>query len=126
VEFYYNGEGDAASLRRNSLLDDEPEDFRLFDGLNCALNISFRPGGIAKMRMFFGFLYAFEKNSAQVVPGMAFEPAEHIELYLSVPFAAGERGQNSYYTHNADINNRPFSIIIAIKIKGVYKYGHFE
>jgi hypothetical protein len=126
AEFYYNGEGDAASLRRNNLLNDEAEDFRLFKGFNTALNITFKPGGIAKMLVFFGFLYTFEKNSAQIVPGITFEPAEHLELYLALPLAAGDRELNSYYYHNADTNNRPFSFIIAIKIKGTYKYGHFE
>jgi hypothetical protein len=127
AEFYYNGEGDSASLRRNSLLDDEPEDFSLFGGLNFAGNVSFRPGGIlSRLRIFVGSLYSFEKNSAQIVPGMTFEPAEHIELYFAVPMAAGDHEKNSYYTHNADMNNRPFSIILAIKIKGQYRYSHYE
>ncbi|MDR2658691.1 MAG: hypothetical protein LBC27_01710 [Spirochaetaceae bacterium] len=126
AEIYYNGEGDAASLRRNSLLNDEPEDFRLFNGLNSALNVSLKPGGPAKMHIVFSYLHAFEKNSAQIIPAIAFEPAEHIELYFGVPMAAGSRDENSYYRHNADTNNRPFSIIVAVKIKGGYKYGHFE
>jgi hypothetical protein len=125
-EAYYNGEGDAASLRRNNLLDDEPEDFRLFKGFNGALNISFKPGGLANMHIFFGLLYAFEKESGQLVPGITFNPVEHIELYIAVPMAVGAREQNSYYYHNADTNNRPFSIVLAVKINGEYKYGHFR
>ncbi|MDR1363033.1 MAG: hypothetical protein LBJ35_03165 [Spirochaetaceae bacterium] len=126
TELYYNGEGDSATLRRNNLLNDEPEDFRLFNGFNSALNISFKPGSIDKLHIVLSFLYAFEKNSAQIIPAIAFEPADHIELYLGVPMAAGSRDENSYYRHNADTNNRPFSIIMAVKIKGGYKYGHFE
>jgi hypothetical protein len=126
AEIYYNGEGDSASLRRNNLLNDEPEDFKLFGGLNCAFNLSFRPGGIERMHIVFSNLYSFEKNSAQIIPAIAFEAAEHIELYLGVPMAAGSRDENSYYRHNADTNNRPFGIIMAIKIQGGYKYGHFE
>ncbi|MDR1256911.1 MAG: hypothetical protein LBJ86_04130, partial [Spirochaetaceae bacterium] len=60
AEFYYNGEGDSASLRRNSLLEDEPEDFMLFDGLNFAGNISIKPGGIFnRLHIFLGSLYSF-------------------------------------------------------------------
>jgi hypothetical protein len=129
VEFYYNGEGDAASLRRNSLLDDDPEDFRLFEGLNFAGNLSFRPGGILnRLHIFLGSMYSFSKNSAQIVPGITFEPAEHVEMYFAVPMAAGSRDKNSYYRHNADMNNpsRPFSIILAIKINGQYRFSHYE
>ncbi|MDR2445463.1 MAG: hypothetical protein LBD44_05965 [Spirochaetaceae bacterium] len=126
MEVYYDGEGDAASLRRNDLLDDEPDDFRLFSGFNGALNISFKPGGIGRMHIFFGFLYAFEKRSGQVVPGITFDPVDHVELYIAAPMAVGARDQNSYYYHNADTNNRPFSVVLAVKIKGTYKYSHFE
>jgi hypothetical protein len=125
-EIYYNGEGDAASIRRNNLMNDEPEDFRLFNGFNGALNISYKPGGLAKMHIFFGFLYAFEKKSGQLVPGITFDPVDHVELYIAVPMAVGVRDQNSYYYHNADTNDRPFSLVLAVKIKGTYKYGHFE
>jgi hypothetical protein len=126
MEVYYDGEGDAASLRRNDLLNDEPDDFRLFSGFNGAFNVSFKPGGIGRMHIFFGLLYAFEKRSGQVVPGIAFDPVDHVELYIAVPMAVGTRDRNSYYYHNADTNNRPFSIVLAIKINGSYKYGHFE
>jgi hypothetical protein len=125
-EVYYDGEGDAASLRINNLLNDDPEDFRLFKGFNGALNLSFKPGGLARMHIFFGLLYAFEKKSGQIVPGITFDPVEHIELYVAVPMAVGLRDQNSYYYHNADVSNRPFSVVLAVKIKGAYKYGHFE
>lgn len=125
-ELYYDGEGDAATLRRNNLLSDDPESFRLFSGFNAALNMSFKPGGIARMHIFFGLLYAFEKNTGQLVPGITFDPVEHIELYIAVPMVVGVRDQNSYYYHNADQNNRPFSVVLAVKIKGTYKYGHFE
>jgi hypothetical protein len=99
----------------------------LFDGLNFAGNISIKPGGIFnRLHIFLGSLYSFKKNSAQIVPGITFEPAEHIELYFAVPMAAGNRDKNSYYAHNADTNNRPFSIILAIKIRGQYRYSHYE
>ncbi|MDR0383172.1 MAG: hypothetical protein LBH50_04215 [Spirochaetaceae bacterium] len=126
AEFYYNGEGDAEALRRNNLLDDEPEDFSMFDGFNMALNISFKPGVFGGMRIFFGCLYSFEQNSAQIVPGITFNPAEHIEIYFSVPMAAGDRSKNSYYYHNADTKDRPFSIVLAAKIKGSYRYSRYE
>jgi hypothetical protein len=126
MEVYYDGEGDAASLRRNNLLDDNPEDFRLFEGFNAALNVSFKPGGLGRMHIFFGLLYAFEKRSGQLVPGITFDPVEHVELYIAVPMAVGVRDKNSYYYHNADTNNRPFSVVLAVKINGIYKYGHFE
>jgi hypothetical protein len=125
-EIYYNGEGDTTSLRRNNLLNDNAEEFMLFNGFNGALNISYKPGSFAKMHIFTSCLYAFEKNSAQIVPGITFEPAEHIELYFAVLAALGSRDKNSYYYHNADTNNRPLSIVLAVKIKGAYKYGHFE
>jgi hypothetical protein len=126
AEVYYNGEGDAASLRRNNLLTDEQDDFRLFKGFNSAFNIIFRPGGLEQLNIILSYLHSFEKNSAQIVPAISFEIAEHIELYIGVPMAAGSRDADSYYRHNADTNNRPFSIIMAVKIKGSYKYGHFE
>jgi hypothetical protein len=47
-------------------------------------------------------------------------------MYFAVPMAAGARDDNSYYRHNADMNNRPFSIVLAIKIKGRYRFSHYE
>lgn len=126
LELYYNGEGNSSSLRRNSLLDDDEKEFRLFDGFNSAVNISYKPGGLANLHIFFGYLHALLINSAQIVPGIVLEPAKHVQLYFAVPMAAGTNDPDSYYRHNADTNNRPFSLVLAVKIKGAYNFGHFD
>jgi hypothetical protein len=126
AEIYLNGEGDADSLRRNNLLDDEKETFPLLNGLNTALNIRFKPGWLGNFQMFISCLYSFYTNSAQLVPGIALEPATHLQLYFAVPMAPGNKGAGTYYHRNADWDNRPFSFILAIKINGSYKYKHLE
>ncbi|GMO26353.1 MAG: hypothetical protein Ta2F_01890 [Termitinemataceae bacterium] len=126
AEVYYNGEGNSDSMRRNSLLDDEKEAFPLLSGINFALNLRFKPGWFGNFQIFTSCLYSMYSNSFQIVPGMSIEPARHLELYFAVPMAPGSKGDNTYYRHNADWDNRPFSFVLAIKINGSYKYGHFE
>ncbi|GMO46753.1 MAG: hypothetical protein Ta2B_28450 [Termitinemataceae bacterium] len=126
AEMYYNGEGNADSLRRNNLLIEDKETFPLLDGFNFALNMQFKPGLKGRFQIFASCLYSMYTNTAQLVPGITLEPAEHLQLYLAVPMALGNRGPNTYYWQNADINNRPFAIVLAIKINGSYRYGHFE
>lgn len=126
AEFYYNGEGNSDSLRLNSLIDDHKETFPLFNGINTAFNIRYKPGGFANFQIFTGCLYSLYNNTAQLVPGIAFEPAQHLELYFAVPMAPGNRGDKTYYHHNADTVNRPFAFVFAVKINGSYKYGHID
>ncbi|GHV84319.1 hypothetical protein AGMMS50212_16590 [Spirochaetia bacterium] len=126
AEFYYNGEGEAESMRRNNILTDEKETFRLFRGINTALNISFKPGGYANLQFFLGYLHSIYFNSVQLVPGISFEPANHLQIYIAVPMTPGNQNSETYYRHNADTDNRPFSFVFAVKISGNYKYGHYE
>ncbi|GHU80904.1 hypothetical protein FACS189468_2000 [Spirochaetia bacterium] len=122
-EFFYNGESDAAWFRpKNEIKNAEVTS--LIEGINGALNLSFRPGWYG-FRFFTQCLYSFKENSAQLVPGLSFTPASHITITLAVPMALGSR-DGSYYRSNADIYNRPFSIMLGMSVDGTYRFSRYE
>ncbi|MDR0599860.1 MAG: hypothetical protein LBG84_07265 [Treponema sp.] len=118
-EAFYNGErGVTYYWRDKSDLRDAESD-PLFEGLNGALNFIFRPGFLG-MRVFTRCLYSMEEKSAQLVPGISIKPGSLITTTLSVPMVLGRRDDNNYYRHNVDTENRPFSIILGIRISGAF------
>jgi hypothetical protein len=96
-------------------------------GHNLALNIDFKPGGLAGLRAGVKFLYAFDDGSGQVMPGISLEPARHLRVYLAAPLVIGKRSGKdySYYRVNSDKNNRPFSIIFAVSLNGAYEFARY-
>jgi len=119
-EAFYNGEGDAYWFRPKEDIRKE-ETISLFGGWNGALSFIIRPG-VAGMRIFCQTLYAFDINSVQIVPGITISPFKQLTATLSVPMALGSHDENSYYRHNADIDSRPFSIVLGISITGSFRY----
>jgi hypothetical protein len=124
AEVFYNGEGDSRYIRYENPLDDTKKRFPFPDGTNFALNIDYRPGVFANIRLGIKILYALAENSGEVVPGISIEPAEHLKIYFAAPFVFGDRN-GTYYKINDDKYNRPFSLILAISLKGGFKFMHY-
>jgi hypothetical protein len=120
VEVFYNGEPDAFWYRAKEDIR-EAEVNPLFKGWNGAFSFIIRPG-VLGMRMFSRLLYSYDINSLQLVPGISIKPVNLLTATLSVPMALGSRDEDSYYRHNEDVNNRPFSIVLGITINGSFRY----
>ncbi|GHU16825.1 hypothetical protein FACS1894163_06900 [Spirochaetia bacterium] len=123
-ELFYNGEKATGWFSPETNLQDA-EISPFIGGLNTALNLRFRPGWWKKFRFGLQFLYAFDENTAQLVPGLTFDPLPHMVVSFAVPMALGS-ANGTYYTHNADKNNRPFSIVLLISISGSRRFGFYD
>jgi len=119
-EVFYNGEPGAYWYRAKDDVRDA-ENTPLFEGWNGAFSFIIRPG-VLGMRIFNRLLYSFDINSAQLIPGISINPAKQLTITLSVPMALGTTDEKSYYRHNGDVNNRPFSIVLGITISGNFRY----
>jgi hypothetical protein len=95
------------------------------DGWNSSINVVVKPVDYKSFRIFSRCLYSFETNSAWLVPGVSIAPLSHITTYLSVPMALGPR-DGPYYTKNGDTRNRPFSIVLGVRVSGSYSFRHYE
>jgi len=120
AEIFYNGEPGAYWYRAKDDIRDA-ETNPLFEGLNGAFSFIIRPG-VLNMRIFGRLLYSYEMNSLQIVPGISVKPINQLTASLSVPMALGSRDEKSYYRHNEDAHNRPFSIVLGITISGSFRY----
>jgi hypothetical protein len=123
-EVFYNGETGTGWFRSKTDLR-EADVSPFIGGVNTALNLTFKPGWFKNLRFFTQFLYAFDENTAQLVPGLRFNPLPHMAVSLAVPMALGSQ-DGTYYTHNADTWNRPFSIVLLITISGSRRFGFYE
>jgi hypothetical protein len=120
-EVFYNGERETSWWRTKTDIKEE-EAVTMIDGFNTALGLIFRPG-IIGMRIFCQALYSFEEQSTQVVPGISVKPGNLVTASLMVPMALGSRSTKGYYRHNADKNNRPFSVMLVITFGGSFRYS---
>jgi len=120
AEVFYNGEDLSYWYREKDDIRDE-ESIPLFEGWNAALSFVLRPG-VLSMRIFCRTFYAIDINSFQIVPGISIKPIKQLTATLSVPMALGSRDPNSYYRHNADVEHRPFSIVLGVSINGSFRY----
>jgi hypothetical protein len=93
-------------------------------GLNLALNLLYRVGGKGNLRLFTRALYAPLEHSAHIVPGFLLSPLPHVDVYFALPMALGNR-DGYYYSHNADVRNRPFSITMAVTLSGNVRRGFY-
>ncbi|GHV86413.1 hypothetical protein AGMMS50230_20210 [Spirochaetia bacterium] len=118
-EAFYNGEKQSQWWRPKSDTLEEDAPF-LIEGLNTALTLIFRPGFFG-MRIFCQGLYAFKEKSAWIMPGISIRHKDQLTATLTVPMALGSR-DGTYYHHNMDKENRPFSITLAITISGSFRY----
>jgi hypothetical protein len=119
-EIFYNGEEDVLSFESKTSLEDEKVS-SFIGGLNGALNMMFRPGGMKDLRFFINCLYSLKENSVQLVPGLRFSPLRHVEVSLAIPMALGSR-DSFYYSNNADKYNRPFSVVLLVSLTGNFRY----
>ncbi|MFP3041958.1 hypothetical protein LQZ19_09065 [Treponema primitia] len=128
-ELFYNSEYGAGWFRLGTDLRDEYIS-PFINGLNIAMNVVYKPGGLWGFRFFTQWLYGVNEAAAQLVPGLTIDPLPHVNISLAVPMALGSRiDENStlaYYRNNADRNNRPFAVVFLVTISGDYKYGHYE
>ncbi|MDR2313511.1 MAG: hypothetical protein LBE02_03170 [Spirochaetaceae bacterium] len=118
-EIFFNGEKATGWYRERTEFQDA-EALKFIEGFNGALNLIYRPG-IIGMRLFVQCLYALDENSAQLVPGISIKPGDLITATLTVPMALGNR-DGTYYTQNADRDNRPFSIVLLLSFGSTFKY----
>jgi hypothetical protein len=118
-EIFYNGEKGTGWYREKTEFQDA-ETLKFIEGFNGALNLIYRPG-IIGMRLFVQCLYALDENSVQLVPGISIKPGDLITATLTVPMALGSR-DGTYYSQNADRDNRPFSIALLISFGGIFRY----
>jgi hypothetical protein len=121
-ELFYNGERGVGWWERGESNIQNEETSPLVEGFNSALRLIYRPG-IIGMRLFCQALYAFEENSAQLVPGISIKPGDTVTATLTVPMALGSR-EGTYYSHNVDMADtpRPFNITLLINIQGSFRY----
>jgi hypothetical protein len=124
TEIFYNGEGDTRYIKYENPLDDTKKKYPFPYGTNFAFNVDYRPGFFANIRFGVKLLYTLTENSGEIVPGVSIEPTEHLRLYLATPLVFGDRN-GTYYKTNDDKYNRPFSLILAISLKGGFKFIHY-
>ena len=132
AEVFYNAEKNAIWYRPESTLRDA-EVAPFADGLNGALNLLYRFKGKGNFRFFIQTRYAPWHNSvqsAQLVPGFAFNPWPHMELYLAVPMALGSN-EGYYYKYTIIRDDSkptrplPFSVSLMLTLRGSVKFGYY-
>ena len=123
-ELYYSNE-------KNALWYNAETSFRdaftspLADGFNMALNLLYRFGGKGNPRLFLQSRYAPAESSALLVPGFRITPWPYFEFYLAVPMALGNR-EGYYYAHNfTDPKNRPFSVLLLLRLRGSVRAEYY-
>ena len=121
-EVFYNAEKNTYWYEPESTLRDA-EISPFLTGFNFALNLLYRFGGSLNPRIFLNALYSLDEESARLVPGLRLSLFPHIELYLAVPMALGSR-DGYYYTRTPDLNDRPFSIVVMLSLKGSVRLGY--
>jgi len=120
AEVFLNSERGAYWYRAKDDIRDA-ESNALFEGWNGALSLIIRPG-VLNMRIFSRLLYSHTMFSAQLVPGISIKPGSKVTVTLTVPMALGSRDKDSYYRHNEDTKDRPFSIVLGITLNGNFRY----
>jgi hypothetical protein len=102
----------------------EAETSPFIEGFNMAFNALYRFDGWGSPRFYMQLLYAPAQGTARLVPGFRLSPISHIDIYLAVPMALGKK-TGYYYLHTADVNNRPFSVMLYVTLKGSVQAGFY-
>jgi len=124
-EIFYNAEKGAFWYRPETSIR-EAGSVPFIDGLNFALNLRYKLGGKWNSRLFTQFLYEAFENSARLTPGFTLNPLPHIEIYLAVPMALGDKdGYYRQHTLTVDLQNRPvpFRIMLLISLSGSIQFS---
>lgn len=122
-ELFFNEEGNTLWFRRKTSIR-EAGTPPFIEGFNLALNLFYRFNGKGSPRLFVQTRYAPLQNSAQLVPGLRLSPLSHVDIYLAVPMALGSK-DGYYYSHTEDPQNRPFSVMLFVTLKGDVRAAHF-
>ncbi|MDR2730399.1 MAG: hypothetical protein LBB81_05810 [Treponema sp.] len=115
-EVFYNGEGTSYFFKPETNFTDA-ETTRFLNQFNITLNFLYRINSRGSPRIFSSINISTSEMSVQFVPGIRITPLSHMEIYFAVPMALGKRN-GYYYTHNADPQNRPFSIMLLVTLTG--------
>ena len=125
-ELFFNTEGNAYWYRPGTTI--QKSDISPFiEGLNIAINTTYRPWEKGNPRLFLQFRYAPSQDSAYLVPGFRLTPWSNIDFSIAAPMALGSK-DGYYYTHSAtDDKGRhlPFSLVFLISMSGSVQSGHY-
>jgi hypothetical protein len=123
-EVFINNEFDSKYYQQSNPLEDKKENFPFIPGTNIALNVAFKPGGLAGLKIAVQSLYNYRAstrlNSGKLIPGISITPAEHLTLYFAAPLVFGNRN-GEYFK----INDMPFSFVFAASLNGSFQFTHY-
>ena len=124
AEVFYNAESKALwySPETDIRLGRE---YRFLEGFNLAMNLLFRFGGKGNPRLFTQALYAVDQKSARLTPGFRLTPWQNVDVYLAVPMSLGSK-ESYYYKYNEDNDNRPFSVVMLVTVRGSVRAAHYQ
>ena len=124
AELFYNGENEAYWFRPENILQDSAS-IPFIPGINTALNVVWRPISWKNLKIYGQFLYGFTENTGQLLPGISFTPFSNMTIYLAANIITGST-EGTYYKNNDDKEKRPFSINLAVSIRGDYRRGFYD
>jgi hypothetical protein len=122
-EVFYNGEGNTYFFKPETTFN-EAETEQFLNQLNIELKFLYRIDGKGSPRIFSNLNYSTVENSMKLVSGFRFTPFSNIEVYFAVPMVLGSK-DGYYYTHNSDPKNRPFSIMLLVRLRGNVNVSYF-
>ncbi len=115
-EYFYNGESEVNYEEEDGkLIQTEKSPF--LEGHNMALNFSFKPLTSSSLRLFLQGMYNINEQSCKLMPGVNFTFLEEFNLFFTLPMVLGRR-DGAYYRSNYDEKNRPFSIVLGLRLDG--------
>ena len=126
-ELFYNAEKDSYWYHPETNIREEGVS-PFIEGLNIALNLSFKPWEKWNPRLFLRALFAPMENSVQLIPGFRINPWQHIELYMAAPVSLGSK--NGYYYKNTFTKDKqdralPFALIFLVSLRGSAQFGYY-
>jgi len=124
AEIFYNMELETSYITENNPIEKELIAYPFIQGLNMALNISYKPGGLAGLITGVNFIYNIKDNSGKVTPGIKFTPASNLNISLGIPIILGRRG-GVYYGESLldDLRIKAFSFVFSVSIGGGYTFA---
>jgi hypothetical protein len=125
AEFFYNGEkGLMWTMPGDATRGLEAETIPFIEGVNLAFNLRYAPGW-KNVRFILKWLYGVKENTMQLVPGISITPLPNRSVSMAVPLVLGSR-DGTYYSHNLDRLNRPFSVTLAVTFSGGYTWDTYK
>jgi len=125
-ELFFNAEGNAYWYRPETNFH-KSEISPFIEGLNIAINMTYRPWEKGNPRFFVQALYAPEQDTTQLTPGFRLAPWPNIEFSIAAPMVLGSK-DGYYYTHSATDNmgrHLPFSLVFLVTMSGSAQSWHY-